>query len=114
MDVLETADARAVEADAVDEQVLAQVLDGDAEVLRLTRQVDEAQVDDQDAGLTGERQDLGDGRGGRGDSAGDPLEGGHRDGRPPSACATRTKTGCAPRDDTVSGDRVAVQYRRRC
>ena len=29
MDVLETADARAVEADAVDEQVLAELLDGD-------------------------------------------------------------------------------------
>ena len=55
VDVLEAADARAIEADAVDEQVLAEVLDRDAEVLGLPRQVDEAQVDDQHAGLTGEQ-----------------------------------------------------------
>src|SRR4029453_8708463 len=79
VDVLEATDARAIEADAVDEQVFAQVLDRDAEVLRLPREGDEAQVDDQDAGLPGQRQDLGNGRGRCGDSAGDPLEGGHRD-----------------------------------
>jgi hypothetical protein len=64
VDVLEAADARAVEADAVDEQVLAEILDRDAEVLGLSGEVDEAQVDDQDAGLTRQRQDVGDGRGG--------------------------------------------------
>ncbi len=93
VDVLETTDARAIEADAVDEQVFAKILDRDAEMLGLSGQVHETQVDDQDAGLSGERQYVGDGRGGCCDTAWDPLERGHRDRYPPSACATRTKTG---------------------
>ena len=84
VDVLEAADARSVEADPVDEEVLTELLDRDAEVLGLAGQVDEAQVDDQDARLAGQGHDVGDGRGRRGDIARDPLEGGHCDRVPPS------------------------------
>ena len=62
MDVLEAADARAVEADPVDEQVLAELLDRDREVLGLAGQIDETKVDDEHAGLAGERHDVCDGR----------------------------------------------------
>ena len=69
MDVLEAANARSVEADAVDEQVLTELLDRNREVLRLAGQVDEAEVDHEDATLTGERHDVGDGGRGRGNAA---------------------------------------------
>ena len=77
MDVLEAADARPIEADAVDEQVLAQLLDRDREVLGLAGQVDEAEVDHEDAALSGERHHVGDGGRGRGDAARNPLQDGH-------------------------------------
>ena len=95
MDVLEAADARSVEADAVDEQVLAQLLDRDREVLGLAGQVDEAEVDHEDAALAGERHDVGDGGRGRGDAARDPLQGGHSISnllRRFRACASRTRS----------------------
>jgi len=58
VNVLEAADRRAVEADAVDEEALAELLDRDREVLPRPGQIDEAKVDDLRLGLFRELQDV--------------------------------------------------------
>jgi hypothetical protein len=46
--ILEAADGRAVETEPILEDALAQLRDGDGEVLPQARQVDEPQIDDAD------------------------------------------------------------------
>src|SRR5439155_21067263 len=69
VDVLEATNAGAVEADTVDEQTLGQLPHRNREVLGLSGQVHEAQVDDLDPGVASTRQHLGGGAGGRDEAA---------------------------------------------
>ncbi len=57
MDVLEPANARAIEADTLAEEVLAQLLDRDGEVLPGPDQVDELEIDDLQPLLVGQFDD---------------------------------------------------------
>ena len=58
VDVLEPSDRRAIEPDAVAEEPLGELLDGDRKVLPRAGHVDEAQVDDLDLLVFRELQDL--------------------------------------------------------